>query len=269
MTMSRRPDNPFAHPDGVIAFGHRGERGHYPENTMLSLQKAVALGVDALEIDVHMTADGQIVVIHDDTIDRTTSGQGRVSAMMLAELQSHDAGYRFSPDGGQTFPFRGQGLVVPTLAEVFTAFPDLWINIDLKQHDGQIITPFVRLLQEQGVLDRVVVGSFDGATLAAFRQTCPQVPTAAAEAEVRRLVILSKLGLGRLYRGQAHMLQIPEFNGRLRLITPRFVRDAHRHHLAIHVWTVNEPEDMARLLALGVDGIVTDFPGRLLPLLGR
>ena len=267
--MKRRPNDPFAHPHGVIAFGHRGERGHYPENTVLSLQKAVAAGVDALEIDVHMTADWHVVVIHDDTIDRTTSGQGRVSAMTLAELQSHDAGYRFTLDGGQTFPFRGQGLVVPTLAEVFTAFPDLWINIDLKQHDLRIIEPFVRLLHEQAVLDRVVVGSFDGATLAAFRQACPQVPTAASEAEVRRLVILSKLGLGRLYQGQAQMLQIPEFNGRLRLITRRFVHEAHRHNVAVHVWTINETEHMARLIALGVDGIVSDYPRRLLQLLGR
>lgn len=268
MTM-RRPHNPFVHPHGLLVFGHRGERGHYPENSMLSLQKAAEAGVDALEIDVHMTADGHVVVIHDDTIDRTTSGQGRVSAMTLAELQSHDAGYRFTPDGGQTFPFRGQGLVVPTLAEVFTAFPNLWINIDLKQHDSQIIMPFVRLLHEQAVLDRVVVGSFDGATLAAFRQACPQVPTAASEAEVRRLVILSKLGLGRFYWGQAQMLQIPEFHGRIRLITPRFVRDAHRHNVAVHVWTVNETEAMARLIALGVDGIVSDYPRRLLHLLGR
>ncbi len=265
----RQPANPFAHPHGVLVFGHRGERGHYPENSMLSLQQAVAAGVDALEIDVHMTADGHIVVIHDDTTDRTTSGQGRVSAMTLAELQSHDAGYRFTPDGGQTFPFRGQGLVVPTLAEVFATFPNLWINIDLKQHDLRMIEPFVRLLHEQAVLERVVVGSFDGATLAAFRHACPQVPTAASEAEVRRLVVLSKLGLGRFYRGQAQMLQIPEFHGRIRLVTRRFVHDAHRHNMAVHVWTVNETEEMARLVALGVDGIVSDYPRRLLHLLGR
>lgn len=267
--MKRHPQDPFAHPHGLIVFGHRGERGHYPENTMLSLQQAVAAGVDALEIDVHMTADGHIVVIHDDTIDRTTSGQGRVSAMTLAELQSHDAGYRFTADGGQTYPFRGQGLVVPTLADVFAAFPGLWINIDLKQHDLHIIAPFVQLLHAHAVLDRVVVGSFDGATLAAFRRACPQVPTAASEAEVRRLVILSKLGLGRFYRGQAQMLQIPESHGRFRLVTRRFVRDAHSHQTAVHVWTVNETDDMARLIALGVDGIVSDYPRRLLQLLGR
>ncbi|MEJ2749393.1 MAG: glycerophosphodiester phosphodiesterase [Anaerolineae bacterium] len=269
MGMLKRPLQPFAAENGVIVLAHRGFRGQYPENTMLSFQKAAELGVDGLEMDIHATRDGVLVVSHDATVDRVTNGTGRIKGMTLAELRWLDAGYRWTPDGGQTFPFRGQGITIPTLEEVFTAFPQFWINVDIKQRQPAIVTPFVQMIRQFGMAERMMVGSFDTSTVHRFRQECPEVATAATESEARRLVILNKLGLGRFYRGQAKALQIPERNGRLRIITPRFIKDAHQSGTAVHVWTVNETADMQRLIEWGADGLMTDYPDRLLQLLGR
>ncbi|MCB9419692.1 MAG: glycerophosphodiester phosphodiesterase [Ardenticatenaceae bacterium] len=265
----KRPLHPFASENDVIVLAHRGFRGQYPENTMLAFQKAAELGVDGLETDIHATSDGALVVSHDATVDRMTDGSGPIKEMTLAELQQLDAGYCWTADCGQTFPFRGQGITIPTLEEVFTAFPQFWINVDIKQSEPAIVTPFVAMIRQFEMAERMMVGSFDTETVGRFRQECPEVATAASEPEVRRLFILSKLWLARFYRGKGKALQIPEWNGRLRLITPRFVRDAHRSGTAVHVWTVNETADMQRLIEWGVDGLISDYPDRLLELLGR
>ena len=265
----KRPFQPFAAENGIIVLAHRGFRGQYPENTMLAFQKAAELGVDGLEMDIHATSDGDLVVSHDETVDRMTNGSGSIKEMTLAELQQLDAGYRWTADEGQTFPFRGQGITIPTLAEVFTAFPQFWINVDIKQAQPTIVMPFVQMIRQFGMAERMMVGSFDTATVHRFRQECPAVATAATEPDARRLVILRKLGLGRFYRGPAQAMQLPEWNGRIRVITPRFLKDAHRAGTAVHVWTVNETVDMNRLIKWGVDGLITDYPDRLLRLLGR
>ncbi len=255
--------------DRVLVMAHRGWRGRFPENTMLSFQRAAELGVDALEMDIHSTADGELVVIHDATVDRTTNGKGPVQSFTLAELKQLDAGYWWTPDNGRSYPFRGQGVTIPTLAEVFAAFPNFWINIDIKQANPPIVTPFVEMIRAYGMTNQVVVGSFHEPVIQAFRQACPEVVTAASAGEVRRLLVLSRLGLGRFYRGGAQAVQIPEKYGRFQIITPRFVQAAHHHDMAVHVWTVNETAEMQRLIQLGVDGIMTDYPDRLLRLLER
>lgn len=248
---------------------HRGWRGRFPENTMRSFAAAAALGVDALEMDIHSTADGVLVVFHDDTLERTTNGRGPIHALTLAELRQLDAGYNWTDDGGQTHPFRGQGLTVPTLEEVFTTFPGFWINVDIKQRQPSIVKPFARMIRDFGLTRQLCVGSFDNETVAEFRHECPEVVTIGSVNEVRRLFLLSKMRLGGLYRGQARAVQLPEYSGKTRVVTPRFVADAHRHGVGVHVWTVNEEADMARLMEMGVDGLITDFPDRLLRLLGR
>lgn len=269
VTEQKRPLHSLAGENDVIILAHRGFRGQYPENTMLAFQKAADLGVDGLEMDIHATRDGVLVVSHDATVNRMTDGSGLIKEMTLAELRQLDAGYRWTANGGQTFPFRGQGITIPTLEEVFAAFHRFWINVDIKQSEPAIVTPFVEMIRQFGMAERMMVGSFDTETVHRFRQECPEVATAATEPEVRRLFILSKLGLARFYRGEAKALQIPEWNGRIRLITPRFIKDAHRRGTAVHVWTVNETADMQRLMAWGVDGLITDHPDRLLRLLGR
>ena len=265
----KRPSHPFAAEDGVIVLAHRGFRGAYPENTMLAFQKAAELGVDGLEMDIHATRDGVLVISHDETVDRTTDGSGLIKEMTLAELQRLDAGYRWTADGGQTFPFRGQGIAMPTLAEALKALPQFWINVDIKQSVPSIVMPFVAMIRRLGMADNMMVGSFDAATARQFRRQCPEVAAAASEPEARRLFVLSRLRLGRFYQGQAQAMQLPEYSGRFRIITPRFVRDAHRVGTAVHVWTVNETADMRRFIDMDVDGLITDYPDRLLKLLNR
>jgi glycerophosphoryl diester phosphodiesterase len=264
----RLPAVPLAAEKGLVVFAHRGGGGCWPENTMLAFHNALALGVDALETDIHRTADGQLVLIHDPFVDRVTEGMGRVADMTLAQLKGLDAGYRWTRDG-LTFPFRGQGLTIPTLVELLAAFPDIWINVDIKQHEPVVVDQFAALIEEYQMADKMMVGSFDEATVWRFRRMSPQVKTAASLAEVARLLLFSRLGLGRWYRSPAASLQIPERHGLLPVVRPAFVRAAHRHRMAVHVWTVDEYSDMKRLIAHGVDGLMTDYPDRLLRLLGR
>ena len=265
----RFPNQPFANENGPVVLAHRGWRGLYPENTMLSFAKAAELPIDGLEIDIHMTADGVPVVIHDATVDRTTNDTGPVHSLTLAELKKLDAGYRWTNDGGQTFPFRGQGITIPMLAEVFEAFPHLWINVDIKQERPSMVQSFADLIRQHDMVEKMCVGSFSGRNVADFRKELPEVAKSGSAWEVRWLFILSKLRLDRLYWKHPHVMQIPEYEGNIHLVTPRFVQAAHRNNVAVHVWTVNETAVMQRLLSIGVDGLISDFPNRVLKLLGR
>jgi glycerophosphoryl diester phosphodiesterase len=231
---------------------------------MYAFERAAALGVDALELDIHGTADGTLVVMHDDRVERLTDGSGEIRLKTLAELKKLDAGYWWTQDGGQTYPYRGQGITIPTLEEVLVAFPGLRLNIDIKQEHPSIVEPFARLLEAYGRLEDVMVGSFHETQLSQFRQRCPTVATAAGALEVRLFYLLTRLHLDAAFPPRADAFQIPERYGDLQLITPHLIRAAHAHNMAVHVWTVDEAEDMRRLLAWGVDGIMTDYPERLL-----
>jgi glycerophosphoryl diester phosphodiesterase len=265
----RLPERPFAAQDGPVVLAHRGWRGYYPENTLLAFEMAAKMPIDGLEIDIHSTADGELVVIHDETVDRTTNGTGPVHSYTLAELKKLDAGYRWTKDDGKTFPFRGRGSTIPTLKEVMMRFLHLWINVDIKQAKPSIIQPFTNLILETNKTAHMCVGSFNGQTVARFRKEMPDVAKSGSKNEVRLLYILSKLRLPQLYRGQANIFQIPEYEGNSHLVTRQFVQAAHRNKMAVHVWTVNETAVMQRLLDIGVDGLITDYPDRALRLLGR
>lgn len=251
----------------VIA--HRGGLGLWPENTIYAFRRAAELGADVLEMDVRRSADGHLVVMHDETVDRTTDGAGFVAALALETLQRLDAGYRWSPDGGRSYPFRGQGLTVPTLREVFVALPRARMNLEIKARGPELSEPLCALIREQRMAERVVVASFGQEAMDAFRSACPEVATAATAAEARRFFQLASLFLDPLSAPRAHALQVPERLGSLEILRPSFLRAARRHNLKIEVWTVNDPQIMQRLVALPVDGIMTDYPDRLLALLGR
>lgn len=223
----------------------------------------MALGADVLELDIQLTADEVLVVRHDPIVDTTTNGRGLIRDLRLAEIKALDAGYTWTADGGQSFPFRGQGVAIPTLEEVIQAFPHVRLNIDIKPEDPQVVHLFVGMLRDHSLLGQVTVGSFHNRQLALFRRLCPEVPTAAAVSEVRRFLILSRLRLDRFFNSPARAFQIPERAGRLRLVTPRFIRRAHAHGLPVHIWTVNEVSDMQRLIAWGADGLMTDYPDLL------
>jgi glycerophosphoryl diester phosphodiesterase len=262
-------DHPFFAHDGVLVMAHRGGRGLWPENTLYAFQRAWDLGVDVLEMDLHSTSDGALVIMHDDTVDRTTDGAGPIHEYTLDELKELDAGYQWTADDGATFPYRGQGITVPALEDVFEALPDARMNIEIKQAQPSIVAPLCELVRAYGLTERVLVASFDQETIRAFRQACPEVASTAGEDEVRVLYVLSRAWLARIYSAPAEAAQVPEYSGDLHVVTPRFLRAAHGRGMEVHVWTVNEPDDLQRMLDLGVDGIITDYPDRLLELLGR
>lgn len=260
---------PFFDQKSVMVIAHQGGEQLRPSNTLPAFEHAAALGVDVLEMDVHQTKDGVLVLMHDDTVDRTTDGSGAIQAMTLAEIKALDAGYYWTDDDGQTYPYRGQGITVPTLAEVFQAFPDMPMNIEIKQDSPSIVQSFCDLIHEYNMAEKVLIPTFHPDTMNEFRQTCPDVATSMTEPEIRKFFGLNMAGMGSLFTPPGQAFQVPETSGSLQIITPRFVQGAQNRNIAVHVWTVNDPADMERLIETGVDGIITDRPDLLLEVLGR
>jgi glycerophosphoryl diester phosphodiesterase len=260
--------HPYFQAPAPWVIAHRGGRGLWPENTLFAFEQAKALGVDVIEMDLRVTADGVLVVVHDGTVDRTTNGAGRIRDMTLAEVRRLDAGYRFRAAAGD-FPFRGRGLTVPTLEEVLARSPRERLNIEMKSFTREQAVQFCRVLQQSGAADRVLVASFSQDAMSAFREQCPSVATSATSREGLTLYQLHRLRLARLYRSPAVALQTPETYGGRNILEPPLLQLAAALHLQVQVWTVNEEADMKRLLNLGVQGILTDYPDRLLRLLGR
>jgi glycerophosphoryl diester phosphodiesterase len=240
----------------AIAFAHRGGGGEAPENTLPAFEAAVTLGYRYLETDVHLTRDGVLLAFHDSSLERLTDRDGRIGELSFREVREADAGYAFSADGGRTYPFRGTGVVVPTLEELLTRWDDVFLNIDAKADDT--VEPLVALITRLGAFGRVCIGSFSDRRVARIRalaggricSSMGQVATAVAYLASRT---------GRMPGFHADCLQVPQRWGRLR-IDRRFVDAAHRAGLPIHVWTIDDETEMEHLLDLGVDGIMTDRP---------
>ncbi len=148
--------------DKVVNIAHRGGRRIRPEHTLLAYDQALEDGADILELDVHETSDGMLVVMHDATVDRTTDCTGLIKEMTFADLRNCDAGYNFSNDDGQTYPYRGTGLVVPTMQEVFDRYPDAPFIIEVKQSDPSIVDHFVEVIRDYGVEDKMTGSAFSG-----------------------------------------------------------------------------------------------------------
>ncbi len=228
------------------------------------------MGVDVLETDMRSTADGALVLSHDPTVDRTTNGSGRITEYSLKQLKNLDAGYRWSQDGGRSFPFRGQGITVPTLEEVFSACPEARFNIDIKQVRPSLARRFCGAIRDFGMEDRVMVASFHSRALGEFRRACPHIATSASKGEARLFYLFTLLWpWAASAPAGCYALQVPLTRNGLRVAARRFLASAHRRNLHVHAWTVNEAAEMELLIRLGVDGIVTDYPDRFLALLGR
>lgn len=239
--------------------GHRGDRAHAPENTIRSFTQAVALGADALEFDVHRSKDGVPVVIHDPTLDRTTDARGAVRDRSVRELQRVDAGARFSPDGGRTFPFRGQGIGIPTLEETLAAVPDRPLILELKTVEAA--GPTLAMLERTANLGRVLVGSFLDEALLPFIKA--GVPVSPGVRTLARRFLPALLG-SRPARLPMQALCIPRFHNGIPLPVRRFAAMMRAAGGPTHVWTVNAPSVARRLWAAGVAGIITDDPGLML-----
>jgi glycerophosphoryl diester phosphodiesterase len=240
------------------AIAHRGSRLLWPENTMESFSKAVDLGYRHLETDLHVTADGVVVCIHDPTVDRTTGGTGPVVSLTYDELSTLDAGFRHrGPDGHD---FRGKALRVPTLEEVVDAFPDVSIVVDLKSEG--VVGPLADLVDRLSLHERLIVGSFSDARLKEFIAASQgRVATSTGAAVSRRWLLASRLG--QVVRSEAAALQLPRRSRGVRVVTRPLIDLAHSIGLQVHVWTVNDPAEMEELLDLGVDAIITDRPDLL------
>lgn len=265
-------------PGVFLRTGHRGARGLAPENTMAGFRRAVEVGVDVLELDVRLTRDGEVVVMHDATVDRTTDwkgpGPGVVAALTSAQLAELDAGHAFTPDGGQTFPYRGQGVRIPRLAEVLDAFPEHLITIELKRGALPGLVERAVAVARERAPTRVIMASEDHALLQAARRAAPELATSFSGREVRDFYLLSRACLATIFfRSRGRVMQMPLWSDHdhdrgLRLVHPGLLVAAHARGLLVHVWTINDPALMRELIDLGVDGITTDRPDILAQVLG-
>lgn len=246
-----------------MVIGHRGNRAHAPEDTLESFAQAVALGVDAIELDVRLTRDGVPVVIHDPTLERTTDGSGVVADMTMVEISRVDAGARFTKDGGRTFPYRGKGIHVPTLDETLDALRGLPLIIELKV--ATAAHPVLSLLERRGDSGRVLMGSFLQAALDPFRRA--GLPTGASVEALKPLYVSALFG-ARPASLPFDAMIIPPRHGWLPLPVARFARMVHARGGPAHVWTVNDPAEARAFWSKGVNGLISDDPATLLSVRG-
>ncbi len=265
----------------LIAYAHQGGAWESPSSTIFAITRALAAGATGIELDVHATLDGELVVCHDATVDRTTPASGNIASFTLAELRTLDFSYWFIPGADVTpdrpadeYPYRGRAPEDPqfgitTLREVLEQFPGIVLNLDIKQ-TAPAVTPYeeslARLLHEFERTDDVMVASFLDPATDAFRTFAPLVPTSAgtiATAEFWRAV---RDG-GPFPDSPVAAYQVPEHMGDLLVVDQAFVEAAHRNGKAVHVWTINDAAAVERLVALGVDGIISDVPSMLVKIL--
>jgi len=267
----RAPEHPYYSSDLAypLVIAHQGGDALWPGDTLYAFEHAAELGVDGLEMDLHITADGVLVINHDETVDRTTDGTGEIEKMTLAEVKALDAGYDWSNDDGETFPFRGLGITIPTLEEIFQAFPKYRMTIEIKKTTDSMAEPFCDMIRSYNMQDKVLVASFYDKRMEEFRQVCPEVATSSAKQETTVFVFLSKAYLGRLYSPAFYALQVPEESSGITVMTAQFVRAAHERNLRVEPWTIDDPQQMKLYIDWGVDGIITDRPDLMLEILGR
>ena len=252
--------DPHAKP--VVA--HRGNSAHAPEDTLESLRQGIALGADAVEFDVRLTRDGHAVIIHDPTLQRTTNGAGAVTDHTLEQLRGLDFGFRFTRDGGRTHPYRGRGITVSTLDEVLADCGAVPMIVEVKTAAASAETK--RLIERHGVTKRCIVGSFDDRAVAPFADS--GIAHSGARGDVIRLYLRALLPGGPSALPYEALCIPPIFNG-LPLPVLRFARMARRAGVRTHIWTVDDPDEAKRLWDGGVNGIISNDPGRILAAVGR
>ncbi|WOF74041.1 glycerophosphodiester phosphodiesterase [Parvibaculaceae bacterium PLY_AMNH_Bact1] len=244
--MSRPAKFPYLETDGVLAFAHRGGTSAHPENTLPAFQHAIDLGYRYLETDVHATRDGVLLAFHDEELDRVTDMAGRIAEMDYAQVAQARV------DGREP---------IPLLADLLSSWPEARFNIDPKQDNAA--EPLAKVLNDANALDRVCVTSFSDKRTVGIRGLLgPRLCTGLGPAGTARMRFSSLSGpfsglWGNFVQG---CLQIPTHQFGIRLVDRRLIEHAHAHGLQVHVWTIDEPQEMRRLLDLGVDGLMTDRP---------
>ncbi len=247
-----------------LHIAHRGGALLYPENTLHAFQAAVDVHrTDAIETDVHLSADGVVVVFHDDTLERCTDADGPVAARTAAALARLDAGHRFTPDGGESFPFRGKGIGVPTLAETLASWPDLPFNIELKSRDPKLIEAFVKTVRAAGAAKRICCGSENDDVGAALAEALPEATHFYPTGPGSVFILTALQGGTPPIDARYTVLDMPAEYGGMPLIVPRLIEAAAAAGRFVNVWTIDETAEMHRLLDAGVGGVMTDRPDRL------
>lgn len=242
-------------------YAHRGASAEYPENSLQAFQRAVDVGVNALEMDVHITRDGHLIVAHDPTGERTTGVARRWADLDLADVERLDAGWGFVAPGGER-PFASAGIRVPRFEDVVTTFSHVHINVDIKCE--QAVTEMLAVLDRTKASERVTIASFRLRTQLQVRRRHYPGETALAPAEVALLVALPGLAWRQLpFTGSA--VQVPVRHGQVRFDRKSFIAKCHSLGLRVDFWVVDDPADAARLLELGADGIITNDPAAIRP----
>lgn len=267
----------------VIAYAHQGGAWEAPSSTLYAIAAAVEAGATGVELDVHATSDGQLVVCHDPTVDRTTDGTGQIADLTLEQLRRLDNAYWWAPGADVSpgldpdqYPFRGRApddprFGIAPLEAVLEEFPGVVLNLDIKQ-TAPVVAPYeealAAMLRRFGRADDVIVASFIDSATDAFSSFAPEVPTSAGT--LTSAAFLQSVRAGEVPAPMRHVaLQVPARYGEIVLVDERFVAVAHEQGLAVHVWTIEEETEMEQLCALGVDGIITDRPSALVGVLDR
>jgi glycerophosphoryl diester phosphodiesterase len=254
-----------------IVLGHRGAAGVAPENTLVAFERGLELGAQVIESDVHLTRDGVPVLIHDESVDRTTDGRGPVAERSLAELHELDAGVHFTPDEGASYPFRNQGLRIPALEKAFELFPAARFNLEIKGTEPKLVSAVAELVRSRDREELTLLTAGEDAVMANIRAELDRSgATPALGASLSDILeFIRAAQQAEAPASDSMALQIPaQFGGRP-LITTELLEHCHAHGVQVHVWTINLESEIEALLDLGVDGIVTDFPGRMAKLVAR
>ena len=252
---------------GFEVIAHGGGRGLKPNDTLEAALHADQLGADVLEIDIHSSSDGVLVLSHDESVDEMTDGSGLIREKTFAQLQQLDAAAGF--DAGAGASLQNSGIRIPALDAVFSALPKARYIVELKQQQPSIAEPVCALVRRHGLQQQVLVASFGSAVLEEFRQLCPEVATSLSQPETTWLVLLQKLGLSHLYPVAGVALQVPVESSGIPIVTASFVQDMHDRGLQVQVWTINDEQQMHELIEPGVDGIITDYPDLLRSVVGK
>jgi len=254
-------------PTEPLLIGHRGAAAERPENTMVSFERAVALGVDVLETDVHMTADGRVVLSHDPSGARAAGVRQLIKRCSFEQVRAWDLGHGFVDAAGGR-PFAGRGIRMPLLDELLGAFDEVRLNIDIKQREPPMVAPVLSLLRRHGAEHRVCLASFHAPVIRQVRAAALAGPTVLCRNEVLTLLALPRAWLARHPLG-GDRVQVPPRFGPLRPGARRFIAKCHALGLAVDYWTINDPRHAEALLDAGADGIMTDDPAVLAPLFER
>jgi glycerophosphoryl diester phosphodiesterase len=256
----------FFSPPTPRLIAHRGGAGVMPENTLEAFDAAYRQGIRYFELDVHSSRDGMLVVCHDDDLARTTERSGRICELTYNEIARADAGYNFEREG--EFPFRARGIRVPRLTEVLGLFNDAFFVVEIKQTEPSVVASLNQTFSSTATRQQVLVASEHQSPLDEIRALAPELPTSFSGREVMGF-FAAIIGQPGEYRPPADALQIPPSHGSMLLATASSITAAHGLGLEMHNWTVNDETQMRNLLALGTDGIITDFPARLLGIVER